>query len=475
MGDNVEFDTEIDVLVIGAGGCGLVAALAAAERGATVAVVEKAPRLQGNTALSSGSVPGAGSRFQRAAGIADSPARYAADLRRVAGPHDADALVDRLAGISAELVEWLVDSAGVAMTLVETYRHVGHSVPRLHAPPARRGADLVADLERALAARDIPLALGQEARALITRDGAVRGALTVDAEGREARIGAGAVILASNGFAAARDLVAAHCPQAARARYAGAPGSTGEALRWGTALGAATGNLGAYQAHAGLAEPSGALVTWTVVERGGFIVDGNGARFADETLGYSAFAAPALAAAPPLHMIYDARIADDVAAGQPEFAELAAAGGALAADDAAALAARIGVPAETFAATCRAAADAAEGGATDTFGRRQWGLGALRPALRATRIAPALFHTQGGLMVDGDARVLARDGTWIRGLYAGGGAAVGISGLSGGTGYVSGNGLLAALGLGYLAGRAAGRQAGAEAGDAPATELQTQS
>ena len=55
--------------------------------------------------------------------------------------------------------------------------------------------------------------------------------------------------------------------------------------------------------------------------------------------------------------------------------------------------------------------------------------------------------------VDDQARVLRPDGSHIKGLFAGGGAAAGISGLKGGAGYVSGNGLLTALGLGYLAGK----------------------
>ena len=63
-------DATVDVLVIGAGGCGLVAALAANDLGAEVAVVEKQDRPMGNTVLSSGSIPGAGTRFQRAAGVA---------------------------------------------------------------------------------------------------------------------------------------------------------------------------------------------------------------------------------------------------------------------------------------------------------------------------------------------------------------------------------------------------------------------
>lgn len=454
---SIAFDMTVDVLVVGAGGCGLVAAVAAAGDGANVAILEKNTRFMGNTVLSSGSIPGAGSRMQRAAGIDDCADRFIDDLFTVSGSHDGDHLTHRLAEVSAELVEWLIDEARVALTLVETYRHVGHSVPRLHAPPSRRGADLVADLEREVQRRDIPIAYGQPVVNLMYEEGRVVGVETCDATQQTSRIGAGAVILASNGFGGSPDLLARFCPDAAKATYAGATGSTGEALAWGLALGAGTGNLTAYQGHAGLAARSGNLVTWTVIERGGVIVDGRGQRFGNETIGYSAFAAKEIAASGPLYMVYDARIEADVSAGQPEFAEIAKMGDAIAADDANALAGEIGVPAEALTATLREAKDAATNG-DDRFGRSAWGFGPLVAPYRATRITPALFHTQGGLMVDADARVLRTDGQAIPGLYAGGGAAAGISGRDGGNGYVSGNGLLSALGLGYLAGRAAARE-----------------
>ncbi|MGM0743407.1 MAG: FAD-dependent oxidoreductase [Pseudomonadota bacterium] len=447
-------DIEVDVLVVGAGGCGLVAAIAADEAGASVAVLEKQTRLAGNTVLSSGSIPAAGTRLQAAAGVTDSPALFIDDLMRISGRHEAEHLTERLAHLSAELVEWLIDEAHVSLSLVSGYRHVGHSVTRLHAPPSRQGADLLADLEKEAARRGIPLALGQPVTELLVENDRIAGALARDAQGRETRIAAQAVILATNGFGAARDLIAEHCPEVADAPYGGATGSTGDALRWGLMLGAKTANMGAFQGHAGLAQRSGALVTWTVIERGGIVIDRHGKRFGDETLGYSAFAALELAADEPLHMIYDARIEADVAAGQPEFAEIARMGDAIGADNAHGMADRLDVPGATLERTLSEAAQAA-GGDRDAHGRTAWGFGALHAPYRATRVTPALFHTQGGLAVNARAQVLARDGQIIPGLYAGGGAAAGISGLTGGDGYVSGNGLLSALGLGLLAGRSA--------------------
>lgn len=452
---SAEPDLEVDVLVIGAGGCGLVAALVAHEAGAEVAVVEKLPRLAGNTMLSSGSIPAAGTRFQAAAGIADDPARFAADLRRTAGPHEAEALVDCLAAISAPMVEWLADTIGLPIELISAYRHVGHSVNRLHAVPSRRGADLMQGLWQAAEARGIPLALATPATALLAEDGVVRGARIQTQGSEESLIAAKAVILACNGFGHDRALLARHAPDIAGAEYFGALGSDGEAVRWGEALGARLANMGAYQAHSAIAQPHGELVTWTVVEKGGVIVDETGRRFADETLGYSAFAAPALARGGRLFAIYDSRIREATAAGQPDFGVLVAHGGAPDFADAGALANACRLPADALAETLALAAGAARGDRPDALGRAAWGLGPLQAPFVATRIAPALFHTQGGLLVDEEAQVLREDGSVVPGLYAGGGAAAGISGQAGGAGYASGNGLLAALGLGFIAGRAA--------------------
>ncbi|MEP4422030.1 MAG: FAD-dependent oxidoreductase, partial [Nitratireductor sp.] len=153
-----DVDASVDVLVIGAGGCGLVAALAAERLGASVAIVEKAPTCQGNTALSSGSIPAAGTRLQQAAGVEDTAETFVRDLMAAAGQHDAAHLVASLASTSADLIDFLIDEADLELELVTGYKHVGHSTHRLHAPPSRRGADLIAGLERAVAQRGIPLA-----------------------------------------------------------------------------------------------------------------------------------------------------------------------------------------------------------------------------------------------------------------------------------------------------------------------------
>src|ERR1700724_4872866 len=98
---------DADVLVIGAGACGLAAAIPAHDSGVSVAIIEKLDRPGGNSSLSTGSVPAAGSRFQREAGIADSPERFVADLMRIGGGADWAALVWRVLHAPAAAVGML--------------------------------------------------------------------------------------------------------------------------------------------------------------------------------------------------------------------------------------------------------------------------------------------------------------------------------------------------------------------------------
>jgi fumarate reductase flavoprotein subunit len=448
---------DVDVLVIGAGACGLAAAIAAHDAGGEVAIIEKLDRPGGNSALSTGSIPAAGTRFQREAGIADSPERFIDDLMRTGGATDCPHLVRRLVETSAATVEWLVDCVGARMTLVTAYKHVGHSLPRLHAPASRRGRDLVDDLLAAVERRGIPLAVGNGATAPIAdADGGVIGA-DVDANGERQRIVARKTVLAVNGFAGNRDLVARFCPEIGGAQYFGARGSTGEAVLWGEALGAALGNIAAYQGYAAVCDPHGSLLSWTTIEKGGIIVNAAGRRFGDESAGYSGFTPNVMAQGEPCFAIFDQKIFD-IAALEEEFVELANYGGIRKADTAAALAKMHGLDPAAVASTIEHYNSAARGDSPDAFGRREFALAPLAGAFYICRVVPGLFHTQGGVMVDGDGRVLRPNGTPIANLFAGGGAAAGLSGRAGAGGYASGNGLLSAIGLGRLAGIAAAKE-----------------
>jgi fumarate reductase flavoprotein subunit len=447
-------DQDIDILVVGAGSCGLAAAITAHDAGASVAVVEKRERPGGNSSLSTGSIPGAGTRFQREAGISDSAEHLVADLMRIAGDTDCPDLVRRLCEQSAPTVEWLVDAVGARLSLITAYKHVGHTIARLHAPVSRRGQDLVDDLLAAASRRNIPLALGNGVETLLVEHGAVAGARLTSVSGEPSTVRAAKTILAVNGYAGNPSLVKRFCPEVAGAPYFGALGSTGEAVIWGEALGAALSNIGAYQGYAAVSDPHGSLLSWTTIEKGGIIVNAAGRRFGDESAGYSGFTPNVMAETAPRYAIFDQKMYD-VAALEEEFVELARHGGFKSADTPQALAALLALDPVALAASIAEARSAACSERTDRHGRRDFGLGPLDGRLYACRVVPGLFHTQGGLAVDGDGRVLDMKGRPIQNLFAGGGATGGLSGRSGAAGYASGNGLLSAIALGRLAGLAA--------------------
>ena len=439
-----------DLVVAGAGG-GLVGALRAASRGATVLVVERNEHFAvgNNTAMSTAMVPGAGTRWQAEAGIEDSPETFVADVLAKTGGEADVRLATALAQVSAPLVEWLADGLDLPLSLVTDFPYPGHSRLRCHTVPGRAGRAMLRDLVTRTRASElvdlmVPAVL-TEVRA--GADG-VESVVVRSPGGQEEEIPTRAVLLATNGFGADTELVSRHIPEIAGAVYHGSEGSQGDALRIGAGLGAATAYLDAYQGHAALAMPSATLAGWATVMHGGFLVDRAGRRFGDETTGYSEYAAASLQRADgQAWIVLDQRIHEACLAFQ-DYRDTVESGALRWGDDVAALAAATGLPAEGLAGTVERAA-AAAAGAPDEHGRTYWEE-PLRAPYAAVAVRPALFHTQGGLVVDEHARVRSTEDEPIRGLYASGGAAAGISGHGAG-GYLAGNGLLPAFGLAYLA------------------------
>ena len=142
----VTFDAAVPVLVVGAGACGAVAALAARDAGAAVLMLERDSAPGGSTALSSGMIPACGTRFQRDKGVEDSAALMAADVERKARDQADPAIVDVVCRESGPAVEWLADRHGVPLELVGGFLYPGHSRLRMHAPPSKKGTELVGSL-----------------------------------------------------------------------------------------------------------------------------------------------------------------------------------------------------------------------------------------------------------------------------------------------------------------------------------------
>lgn len=450
------FAYTVPVLVVGAGGTGLCAALAAAEAGATVLLIERDATPSGSTAMSTGLIPAAGTPEQVAAGIADSPALFLSDIMRKTHGRADPVLATLLASESADTVSWLRDRHHVPLALAKGWTYPGHSVERMVGTPHRTGTELMAALETAVAAMDIPVLTDARVTTVHTEDAGIVGVSIERPDGSSEAIGCDALVLACSGFGADPSLVAALISEMADAPYYGHAGNRGDALRWGQAMGAAVADLSGYQGHGGLAVGHGVPILWPLIMAGGIQVNASGQRFSNEAAGYSEQAARVNAQPGRIAWsIWDER-RHGMMLQFDDYRSALAAGAVVACDTIARLAQLIRVPETTLAATLRDTADLARGGSCDIFGRDFAGTHPLSPPYRASRVTGALFHTQGGLRVDGEARVLKIDGTPFANLFAGGGAARGISGPAA-DGYLAGNGLLAATTLGKLAGRAAAR------------------
>lgn len=449
------FALHAPVVVVGAGACGLVAALAARDAGAEVLVLERDAVPSGSTALSSGFIPACGTRWQRDKGVTDSVEQMIADVRRKNHDEADPRVVEAVCGTSGPTLEWLADAHSVPFVLVEGFLYPGHSALRMHAVPEKTGAALMAALQRASAGAGVDI-LGSAHVTTVYADDSrrVRGVAFARPDGATEEVGCDALVLACSGFGGNAAMVRRYLPEIAGALYFGHVGNQGDAVEWGTALGAAVRDMTAYQGHGSVATPHGVLITWALMMEGGFQVNAEGRRFSNEPLGYSEQCLPVIEQPGGVAWnVYDDRL-HRLGMEFEDYRGAHALGAVRRADTIEGLAQACGLPPRTLAATLAEAGRCAAGRARDPFGRDFTGKPPLAPPYYAVKVTGALFHTQGGLVVDERSRVLDAQGAPLPNLFAGGGAACGVSGAHV-WGYLSGNGLLAAIMLGAIAGRSA--------------------
>lgn len=450
----------VPVIVIGAGACGLTAALAAHDAGAEVMVLERDPVPAGSTSLSAGYIPACATRWQRAAAVEDSPEQMLGDIQRKNHGEGDPVLGRHLCEASAGTLEWLADSHGQEFVLETGFRYPGHTSHRMHSHPDKTGSALVGALAAAAERAGIDIVCEAAVRDLIADDGGrILGVAIERPDGSRDEIGCRALVLACNGYGGNPEMVRSYIPDMADALYFGHTGNQGDAVTWGRELGAAVAQMGSYQGHGSVAHPHGVLISWALMMEGGIQVNTDGRRFSNEHAGYSEQALKVLAQPGRIAWnVYDRRL-HEMGLGQEDYRRAADMGAIREVPDIASLAKLIDCEEAPLAETLRHAGEAAAGRAHDPFGRDFTTAPALdAPPYYAVRVTGALFHTQGGLAIDAAARVVTDAGEALPNLFAGGGAAVGLSG-SGVEGYLSGNGLLTAVTLGRIAGEGAARLA----------------
>lgn len=463
---------DYDLVVIGAGGAGLAAAVSAAQHGLRVLVLESEAEIGGSTQLSAGMLTAAGTDVQRALGVDDSAQRmfqHYMDLnqwRVLPGPtrmfcEQSSAVIDWLLGLGVEIPAQLSQNAhvpGLTRAGVE-------DVWRGHVPKDQ-GYGLVQALDRARRRLEIDLALGSRATDLLRDGSAVCGVVVDDAE-----VTAPSVVVASGGLAQNRELVREYFPDAGIAGdslfVVAAPGSRGDHIAlaerhdlslfghgWGLLLVTAefqrfhhwqSGFPPASRIHVNTdghrcmdEDAPYAVSPGILKDHGGFV--------------WAVFDETARTGLPPGYADWAAdRILEEVGKGVVRCA-----------DTLPELAARIGVPAANLVQSVeRFNALFGRGHDEDFLRHESLAAKQVDPKLPpvgtgpfyAVRMLPAeLVCTHTGLRIDSRARVLDTSGQVVPGLYAAGEAAGGILGER----YVGGgNSVAHALVLGRLAGQQA--------------------
>ncbi|SBW09597.1 Fumarate reductase flavoprotein subunit [uncultured Eubacteriales bacterium] len=455
---------ECDVVIVGAGGAGLTAAITAAQAGKSVIILEKMSMAGGNSVRSTGGMNAAktpeqdANEFNESASVEktlEAAAAYPdlADLAAAvqqqyddykANPigyfdsvelfmldtliggkdiNDND-LVKALADGSAPAIEWL-KTVGADLTSVGSFG--GASVKRIHRPLNAEGkvvsvgSYLVPILEQAAVDNQVQIIYDAPVTEILTDASGT--AVGVKAEGYT--VNAKAVVIASGGFGANLDMVAELNPNLKGFVTTNAPGITGDGIKMAEAVGAATVDMNQIQIHPTVEQKTSALITEGLRGDGAILVNAEGLRFTDEVGTRDAVSAAELTQTGGYAwLIVDQAMVDasSVIAGYIK------AGYTVQGDTYETLAAVMEVPVDALVSTMETWNASVAAKKDDAFGRTSFANPLDTAPFYAIKIAPGVHHTMGGLKIDTSAQVLKADGTAIPGLFAAGEVTGGIHG-----------------------------------------------
>lgn len=458
-------DAHCDVVVIGAGGSGLTSALSAAEAGAKVIVVEKMPFIGGNTVLATGFMLGVPKGEPRELELLES------DMIRKGGRTTDQALLTRIVSGSGEAVEWLRsygaeleplcitrdDSLQTACNLNED-----GTVSKRGIQPKRGliGPEIINALLHGIESHGVPIRTRTAVKRITTdAEGRVNGVVVLNTKGREYRIDAPAVVIATGGFSANEAMVSRFARHTQGLQSTNSPAATGDGILLAENMGARTVDMHAVTVHPTTLPFSGLILPHQVRVNGAILVNDKGERFADE-LSEKLAEQIRDKNSGRAWLIFDQAMIDDM----PVLKSYARSGYFIRGTSDLELARGIRVPPEKFHETLvryRSMVDRQED--TD-FGRPQLLSRLDSSPLYAVSVRPGIHTTLGGLKIDPRARVLSDKGP-IAGLYAAGEVTGGVLGAR----RLEGAGLTAAIVYGRIAGTEAADWAKLRAKTKPAT------
>ena len=417
-------DTETDIVIIGAGGAGLTAAIEATQQGAKVIVVEKNSFMGGNTNYATGGMNAAATPLQKEKGVEDSPELFYADT--MAGGHDLNdpVLLKKLTEESAGSIAWL-ESIGAELTKLS--RSGGQSVDRTHttADGSPIGAYLMSVFEKNITSLGIEVRLDTKAVEILNDGNRATGIVVETADGQTYKINSKAVIIASGGFGANQALVVKYKPELEGFGTTNHPGATGDAFFMIDTLDVATVDMEQIQTHPTVVPGINEMITEGVRGEGAILVNRSAIRFINELETRDVVSKAILAQeGKTAFLILDSGVEERLASVTKYKKMGLLTEGATIAE----LAQKLNLDAATLETTL-ADYNTAFKNQNDTLFDRRVLAGELSTGpFYAVEVAPAIHHTMGGIKINDRSEVLNNAGVIVEGLYAAGEVTGGIHG-----------------------------------------------
>ena len=464
---------DTDIVIVGAGGAGMTAAITAAEAGRSVVIVESQAMVGGNSVRATGGMNAADTpnqdenEFTEAAGVektletaasewadhevitalaatvAEQWAEYQAnpvgyfdsaelmELDTLIGGHGINdpALVETLCTNSADAIAWLGEQ-GIELTSVGAAG--GASVKRIHRPLDDEGlvisvgSYIIPRLQSKCEELGVEILLNTTANKILTdADGAAVGIEATDKDGATVTVNAKAVVLASGGFGANLDMVTEYKPELEGFMTTNAAGAQGQGIDMAVAIGAGTVDMDQIQIHPTVEYNSSHLITEGLRGDGAILVNTEGKRFIDEVATRDVVSAAEIAQPGRFSWLIIDQDMVDVSSVIQGYIEN---GYTFSGETYEELAEAIELDPAVFAETMNNWNAAVAAGVDEEFGRTSFVDPLDTAPFYAIKVTAGIHHTMGGLTINPQTQVLAGDGTVIDGLYAAGEVTGGVHG-----------------------------------------------
>ena len=388
-------DLTTDIVIIGAGGAGMTAAINATQAGKDVILVEMMPYAGGNTTKATGGMNAAETHYQKEQGIEDSVEQFVEDTMK--GGHDINDrdLVTIMAENSAAGIDWL-DSIGAPLPKISFSG--GATNQRIHAPEdgSGVGAYLVTALLKKMDELGIKVMYNTKATDLLSLEGTVNGVMA-ESDDAYYTIHSKAVILATGGFGNNQEMIVRYRDDLEGTVTTSAPGIMGDGIVMAQAVGADLVDIDQIQLHPTVEQKTSMLITESVRGDGAILVNQDGKRFTDELLTRDKVSAAELAQPGSYaYIIFDQKLREGLKATEKYIST----GITVQGDTIEDLAAQIDVDPATLAETlanwnkCVADKNDAEFGRTTGMDNDL-----STPPYYAIKIAPGIHHTMGGVHI----------------------------------------------------------------------------